>query len=245
MGAFLGGVIVGGINSWLASPDQVSTVKNPKGIPYPDVALICKNIVEEDLDLNEEILKSISSSVKEKIYLEDNLEKSVLLDSFQLSVGKTHNVILSVLDNSMILDKNKEIIAADGLYNSFLDSSEFESMCTNMIYDMYTGNYQEKDPLLNRLWNLFEKVFMEYTAGSSDIVKIINKYVKVIDRTDELTNEEKESLKYSFATALYSFNYWSKTIEKKYEKNLFIRDSLLSLKVDAVYCRAASYVNPV
>ena len=46
------------------------------------------------------------------------------------------------------------------------------------------------------------------------VVIIIGKYMEVIDTSFELTDDQKESIKYGLATALYSSNYW----EKRYDE---------------------------
>lgn len=54
------------------------------------------------------------------------------------------------------------------------------------------------------------RLFSEACEQCNDSALIIHKYVDAIDASDELSPEEKTSLKYGFATALYSTNYWEK-----------------------------------
>lgn len=60
---------------------------------------------------------------------------------------------------------------------------------------------------------LFFEVYERYANDCDDVSFIINKYVEAIDASDELSPEEKTSLKYGFATALYSTNYWEKELK--------------------------------
>lgn len=61
---------------------------------------------------------------------------------------------------------------------------------------------------------LFEEVFANYASDNSDVIFLINKYKDIISASSELTNEEKESIYYALATALYSFNYWDQTFKE-------------------------------
>lgn len=62
---------------------------------------------------------------------------------------------------------------------------------------------------------IFNKVFQGSVSCHDDVVKLINKYSEEIDKSEELTEEQKLSVKNGLATALYSFNYWKNQSSKK------------------------------
>ena len=41
------------------------------------------------------------------------------------------------------------------------------------------------------------------------VITIISRYLEAIENSTELSDEDKECIKYGMATALYSFNYWN------------------------------------
>jgi hypothetical protein len=46
-----------------------------------------------------------------------------------------------------------------------------------------------------------------------DMVFIVNKYKEIIEHSEELSTEDKESIYSALATAINSYNYWSKIFE--------------------------------
>ena len=68
--------------------------------------------------------------------------------------------------------------------------------------------------MLNRVMELFNQVLEEYASKTDDVAFIIGKYVDVIEDSNELTTEQKQSIKSGLATALYSFKYWETTWEE-------------------------------
>lgn len=178
------------------------------------MAQICKTVVDSDLNVREKILEPLSPAIEKTIIINEYLERAVNLDSLQLSAGRTHNVILSVLNNSIQIDTLRVDSISNELYYNILNSEDFGAVCSSTMNEFANNSFIEEDPLLERVLELFKQAFTEYTANCSDIVSVINKYVEVINETEELTDEEKDRVKYCFATALYSFNYWSKYLNQ-------------------------------
>ena len=57
-------------------------------------------------------------------------------------------------------------------------------------------------------------VIEQYANDCVDVAFIIQKYIEVIDNSNELTPEDKKNIKYGLATALYSTNYWQHEYNK-------------------------------
>lgn len=59
--------------------------------------------------------------------------------------------------------------------------------------------------------DLFCEVFEQYSTTCDDVAFIINKYIEILEKSNELTETQLNSIKTGLATSLYSFNYWDKT----------------------------------
>lgn len=71
------------------------------------------------------------------------------------------------------------------------------------------------DPVLNKVMDLFSHIVEEYPSEVNDVAFLVGKYVEIIDRTNELSSEQKECIKSGLATALYSAQYWQSKLERK------------------------------
>lgn len=69
--------------------------------------------------------------------------------------------------------------------------------------------FSVNEPLPNKVMELFNEVFKETVTDNNSVVRLINKYEEEIEKTTELTEEQKNSIRSGLATALYSFNYWN------------------------------------
>lgn len=76
-------------------------------------------------------------------------------------------------------------------------------------WDQGDGNDSNVDKILE----LFEDVLKQYPEESKDVAFVIDKYIEIIDQSDELTEEEKMVLKSTFATALCSSKYWEDNMQ--------------------------------
>lgn len=56
---------------------------------------------------------------------------------------------------------------------------------------------------------LFMDVVEEKCQNYSSLVKIINNYKRTVEKSTELSAEEKQNLYNGFSVMAYSFNYWS------------------------------------
>lgn len=207
-GAFLGGAIVGGCKSWLAA--ELCSRAVSKNVEYKDLALVCEKTLSEDLSINDNSIK-LTPKAKEKITIDSDLLSNVELNKNQLNVGKMHNIMLTVLDKSASLNINSTETGDSTITAKILKSEDFENMYNDLTQK---SNTETKEGTLDEeVLKLFYEVFEKYPDNNQDVVFIINKYAEAIDSSDELSEEEKNNIKTGLATALYSFNYWDKTIK--------------------------------
>ncbi len=204
-GAFLGGVIGGAYSSWLASP-------NTRAIPSLNVpgcsfmANECMILVKEDLSVNTAAVIVKDDKILERLNVDEELLERVNLDEECLTVGSIHNILLSSLDGSVVVDSNVKNESLNIYCDKLLNSKEFINECKWVGESVNAGTLS--DDLVNSVISLFNDVCLKSSATSLDVVYIINEYVRVVDATDELTDIEKKCVKYGLATALYSYQYW-------------------------------------
>ena len=208
-GAFIGALVGGAYSSWLAAPDTRALGMTNN---CDQLMICCDNLVRDDFTINESAIIAKSPDAYDKIEIEQTILDNTNLSRKNLTTGQLHNVLLSTLDGSIEIDETKRIDRSDNLVNSILNSKQLADSCQIIAVNINSSNYNTNTSLENRVISLFNEVYRKYASTTNDVVFIINKYVEVIDASNELTPEEKESVKGGLATALYSFNYWDETL---------------------------------
>lgn len=201
-GAVCGGIIWGAARSWMASPDTRAVEKKLK---FEDLATICDATLDDDLNVSYSSIKEVTPIGTKKIELEPKILDDIKLDKEQLLVGKLHNVMLATLDGSLAVQK-KDKITSDTLVTLFVNSKEFEEEYNQQILN-HQSSIDENSKASIAI-KQFEDVFSKYSSDCNDVKFIINKYIDILNDSQELTSEEKDWIKKGLATALYSFNYW-------------------------------------
>lgn len=215
-GAFLGGVIGGAYASWLAAPNEVIDISHsPQSIEE-----VCRIIINDDMSINESAIalstfRAAESSTTNKLVIEEGLIIESKLDENSLDIGKTHNIILSVMDGSVILQNEEQALSDSyNIKEAFFNSENFIDSCKVIGLDASVGHFSTSDVILNKVMELFNQVFEGYASKIDDVAFIIGKYIDVIEESNELTTEQKRCIKSGLATALYSFKYWELTFEE-------------------------------
>lgn len=199
-GAALGAMIGGAGASWMASPMVVVT-DNPLSIEQ-----VCRILVNDDLSINEGVVIIENPTTKIKLDVDEELIINSKLDENSLNIGKVHNLILSVMDGSVILQKEEQ--TSSKLKDALFDSKEFIDSCKMIAENASVGRPLSSDKMLSEVMELFNQAFEGYVSEIDDVAFIIGRYMDVIEKTDELTTEQKTCIKSGFATALYSYKYW-------------------------------------
>ena len=120
-----------------------------------------------------------------------------------------HNIILLSLDGSIALDETtQDMSEMDELKNKLLDSKEFMDSCKMVGLRSQDWKLETSDDVTAKIISLFNEVLAESSSKTEDIAVIIGKYMEVINDSEELTKEQKESIKCGLATGLYSSKYW-------------------------------------
>lgn len=135
---------------------------------------------------------------------------------------KRHNIILASLDGTVDLkakastnttaggDESERSVDVETriLQESIVESKELMDSCKIIAKMASEGQLITSDPISDKVMDLFKNILENYSVESSDVAFVIGKYIEIIDKTNELTEEQKREIKATLATALYSSKYW-------------------------------------
>lgn len=220
-GAVLGGIIGGGFASWLASPDYC--VKNEdETTNFSKITKTCRTLIDEGLLTAEGTNETLAQIPDKTLSVDKDLIIKSGLDDNSLQVGKMHNIILASLDGTVDLEAKANIntraesVQSDRnvdaetcqLQESIVDSKELMDSCKIIAKMASKGQLMTSDPISDKIMDLFKNILENYSVESSDVAFVIGKYTEIINKTNELTEEQKREIKAALATALYSSKYW-------------------------------------
>lgn len=200
----LGALVGGAFSSWMAAPTRAVVCDD-----FQKIQNTCKVIVAEDFTINENVITKNNEYVDNKINISPALIEKTGLDEKSLCIAKMHNIVLSALDGSITIDDTTSTVSeAESIKNSILNDMEFMDTCRTIGLRIQNGELDLTDELSAKVINLFNEVMEYYASKTDDVAFIIGKYMEIIEKSVELTSEQKESIKCGLATGLYSSNYW-------------------------------------
>lgn len=199
VGALVGGIAIGATCSWAASPDT----KASQYIDYSRVINVCEWAMKEDM----------TNEKWDWLVPDEETVNNTALSPESVKIGSLHNLMLAGLVGDIMIEDDyldtKSSATDNDLESSILSSQEMEDLLDNVTRNVSNGNIAYDYSLPSSVLGLFLNVFESCTDDCNDVSFIINKYQQIIRESDELNMEEKQYLCDAFATALYSFNYWS------------------------------------
>lgn len=216
----LGGVIYGGYRSWKAYKDSHKVIDGNlkpnidggKGgvgteAPIKPFGLICA--VLENGNVNTTAISNGNTVLTKQLELDNKVLTSVNLTQSQLNIGKLHNLLLAAYEGKIPLQNAYKIETNDENIKTAINSKEMAELCSKIGTKDESIYFSVNEPLPNKVMELFNEVFKETVTDNYSVVRLINKYEEEIEKTTELTEEQKNSIRSGLATALYSFNYWN------------------------------------
>ena len=216
----LGGSIYGGYRSWKAYKDSQKVIDGNlkpnidggKGgvgtkAPIKPFGLICA--VLENGNVNTTAITNGNTKLTKQVELDNKVLTSVNLTQDQLNIGKLHNLLLAAYEGKIPLQNAYKIETNDEDVKTAINSKEIAELCSKIGSKDESTYFSGNEPLPNKVMELFNEVFKETATDNNSVVRLINKYAEEIDKTKELTEEQKNSIRNGLATALYSFNYWN------------------------------------
>lgn len=214
-GAFIGGVSYGAYKSWKASPSSTSSnTVDFSQVDYPVIAdAYSKYCLGESTAI--ELIYMESEQVQSQVVVSPTVIEKVDLNDNALQVGQQHNVMLAGLQGKLIMADNaitkvgvtRPNLQVYELEERILYSEDMETAFDELYLNNGTFESDETE-LPDVIMDMYTDLISNYASECMDIVFVINKYSECINNSNELTDDEKESLNMGLATSLYSYNYW-------------------------------------
>ena len=167
-----------------------------------------------------EVAAAYVPALETESLVQENLPHKISLNysdenNYNIEFGAKHNIIVSNLQaNNFVLDsKVKQYLSADEF--RILNSDEFiagyDSIVNKVSECAIKGEIPESadNDVSALLMNLFATVLDTYSNNVDDIEFIINKYIDAVQRTEELSNEEKENIYQALSVAASSYELWN------------------------------------
>lgn len=212
-GAFIGGVGFGAYASWLESP---STTNYNSQMDYSIITDAYTKYCLGDNNIID-LLNMESEETKSKIIVDSSITKNVKLNNDALEVGLQHNVLLASFEGELNIDEGINTKAVSTTQNNLTGTIEEQVLYSKDMEDafneLYISNNINKSfeqEIPDIIVEMYIDIISNYASECKDIVFVINKYSECIQKSNELTDQEKNSLYMGLATSLYSFNYWTK-----------------------------------
>ncbi len=215
-GGIAGAVIVGGLKSYIKYKTieaQHSNYENKQGVVfssmYSKATGAYSALMYDSIDSN---LTFVEPDVHSAVIVDDSVVNSSHLTNDESKIGLTHNLMVAYLDGKIALDTNATSLNTQNQYvETMFESDDFVNSCMKIASD---DQSTEETDLPTEVMNRFSNLYERYVNNCNDVALIIRKYIEVIDNSPELSQEDKENLKYGFATALYSTNYWGNELKQ-------------------------------
>lgn len=224
IGGIIGGVVCGGAASWLAAPEKPRKIslrksltpfpKDSVSLRYPQVASKFEGFTNANSELVDTLVVT-NVEIKKKIELDNETLSKINLNEQQLSYGKMHNVLLSLLDGSTTLKENNICHSNDTIYNSIINSKDINTLYNEIMENTKKGIFFNSDSKSEYIMELFSEIFENYVKDGDDLVSIVNKYSEAINASTELDEDDKNCILSGLATAIYSYNYWNTSLSKE------------------------------
>ncbi|MBR1490871.1 MAG: hypothetical protein IJ611_09185 [Bacteroidales bacterium] len=207
IGGILGGVGYGALQSYLAANQDEPTPA------YEDILDIYDEIVnclDEEGDWVE-----IDSVEYQSIVPNEALLEHVQLNQTALRVGLMHNLMLATMDSRLPWNRTPSTRSdEEGPIDEPEDTEELEEAIRNsnemamLLGNNYVFSDEAEESLSTMVMDLFDEVFLLYPTNLDDVVFIVNRYMEIVDNSNELTDDEKDWIRMGLAVSIYSFHYW-------------------------------------
>ena len=204
-GTAVGGILCGTIKSWMAAPKTRADGGN--GVQYTDMNTGIDASTDGNLNFTPNNL-IIKPNTKQFDPDSISLDASTLEEKY-LNVGKLHNVMLGIIEGTITINDSLDTTPKDSIYTAIMSSQEMEAAFEDAKNTTASIDEIPADSVADYAIQLFINIFTEYSSSNEDVATIISRYLEAIENSTELSDEDKECIKYGMATALYSFNYWN------------------------------------
>lgn len=142
-------------------------------------------------------------------------------ESIALFSGKVHNVALDYLmHKDKYQSNNGVLVELSDFEKGIIQSDEFkknyDAMAQNSYYShggrAYVDKLDENKARTKQDYviQLFLKTF-QYAENKQELTTLVDKYMSIVNRSAELTQEEKQAIYNSLSIAIHSYDFWTNT----------------------------------
>ena len=126
-------------------------------------------------------------------------------------MGAKHNLVLQALvDNNLSRTPIEHCLTA--VEDSIISSKEFEEAYYAYFEDENINSETNED-VPDAVMSLYLQIFQTYPERANDVEFITNKYIELIEESDEISPEEKEIIYSALSVAASSYEYWEEKLK--------------------------------
>lgn len=221
IGFVAGGLIVGAAGSYIASNSCSGRTISYNGLVSFDRIIDDQILLlEKAVNISDEKFEAIKNEAKVDLqlpkkycYLEEvGVLHNGLLENLEIESALVKKDSLSLVKSEITDPTALGIVKSEEFkkgYQTILNEileNEAESNETN--HEMYLY-IQNEDPLVVKILELFEEVYTQYPEKMEDYDFLINRYIEMIETSDEIAEEEKIAIYTGFAVAAYTPRFWN------------------------------------
>ncbi len=89
-----------------------------------------------------------------------------------------------------------------------LQDEEFEDYCVSYFNGIIEGEPVIDDSMPGLVLQVYNELLQSNFVDESDVADYINHYYSIVSESNELSDEEKQSIYIGLAVSLFSYNYW-------------------------------------
>lgn len=196
-GAVIGAIVGAGCGSYMAYANAYWTRAALKMDMTPQKATLAyASVLKEG---------NIENSVPKDIIVDYPIEdKDITL------MGAKHNLVLKkLIDNDIKLEKVEDCFTKEEL--AVINSDEYQKVFDKTMSAISNNNdilKIEGDDVTTKVMNLFYEILQKYPDNNDDIEYIINKYIEVIKKSNEISDVDKKNIYSGLSIAASSSEFW-------------------------------------
>lgn len=155
------------------------------------------------------------ASVLKEGNIENSVPKDIIVD-YPIEdkditlMGAKHNLVLKkLIDNDIKIEKVEDCFTKEEL--AVINSDEYQKVFDKTMSAISNNNdilKIEGDDVTTKVMNLFYEILQKYPDNNDDIEYIINKYIEVIKKSNEISDVDKKNIYSGLSIAASSSEFW-------------------------------------
>lgn len=164
------------------------------------------------------LLQAYIPAISDSTLLNENLPKQIMVDYSDVNeeskrIGAEHNIIVkNLLDCNFTPKETIDKFFTEAELKLLLSeefSNTIDSISEDIIYRVTNRHlYTDNTDVSSKIINLFTQIVQQYPENYTDMEFVISFYKDKIKNTNELSDEEKNSIFYALSVAASSYELW-------------------------------------